>query len=183
MFEQEQLPERAQTLPDTFNDPDLRARVLSAYFDTARCLETADIRVEQSDGKEELVSRGIFSILESCYIRSTGHFNAVEFNICYNQIMYDAIAHASKYGLTAHFSSWGVEGFFARQLPDILITKFHSRFSRPIDSTRFRGEFAIRSARLYRATQPFLFLKTICRFFDDACGEAVGEVDLAIRNP
>ncbi|ALL67689.1 FcoT-like thioesterase domain [Paraburkholderia caribensis MBA4] len=128
-------------------------------------------------------SRGIFSIPESCYIQSTGHFNSVEFNICYNQIMYDTIAHASKYGLTPYFSDWGVDGFFQRQLPDILITRFQSRFSRSINPNQFQGEFSIKSTRFHRVDKPFLFLKTYCRFFDHADGEAVGEVDLAITNP
>ncbi|MGC0151093.1 FcoT family thioesterase [Chromobacterium vaccinii] len=183
MLESEQLLTRQPAPPAVFNDPALRARVLSVYFDNARYLETADIGVDNSEGKEEVVSNGILSVPESCYIESTGHFNSVEFNICYNQIMYDAIAHASKYGLASYFADWGVEGFFSRQLPDILITRFHSRFSKPLDASRFHGEFVIRSARLHRTAQPFLFLKTSCRFFDDAGGDAAGEVDLAILNP
>lgn len=31
---------------------------------------------------------GDFEILNSCYIDSTGHFNAVEFTICFNQLAY-----------------------------------------------------------------------------------------------
>ncbi len=183
--------ERAQTLSNRFNDPELRARVLAAYFDNTRYLKTAEVHAEKAAStqedkatcKVEVLSHGVFAIPESCYIQSTGHFNSVEFNICYNQIMYDTIAHASKYGLASYFSAWGVEGFFARQLPDILITKFSSRFSRPIDPKRFCGEFAIHSALRHRGTKPFLFLKTSCRFFDDANGEAEGEVHLAILNP
>ncbi|KVE32646.1 FcoT family thioesterase [Burkholderia sp. TSV86] len=170
-------------MPPTLNDTELRSQVLSAYFDTARYLKSADICVNPGDHGKVVSSRGIFSIPESCYIQSTGHFNSVEFNICYNQIMYDTIAHASKYGLTSYFSAWGVEGFFLRQLPDILITRFHSRFSRPIEPTQFHGEFSILSARLHRACKSFLYLKTDCRFFDNANGEAIGEVDLAITNP
>lgn len=169
----------------TFNDPDLRARVLAVYFNTARYLKSADICVSDADnnGKEGILSLGFFSVPESCYIQRTGHFNSVEFNICYNQIMYDAIAHASKYKLSSYFYDWGIEGFFARQLPDILITRFHSRFSRPINSNYFRGEFRIHSAHMNRTGKKFLFLKTTCQFFDDTLGKATGEVDLAILNP
>ena len=38
--------------------------------------------------KKLITGKGRFSIPESCYIDSTGHFNAVEFNICYNQLAY-----------------------------------------------------------------------------------------------
>jgi hypothetical protein len=179
---QQTIRHAATPLP-TFNDSELRSRVLSAYFDSTRYLKSAEIGMDPDEGSKVLSSRGIFSIPESCYIQSTGHFNSVEFNICYNQIMYDAIAHASKYGLTSFFSDWGVEGFFRRQLPDILITRFQSRFPSPIDPAHFQGEFSIRSARLHRVGKSFLFLKTHCRFFDNAVGEAAGEVDLAIVNP
>lgn len=183
MFESEQRLTHQPAPPAVFNDQALRTRVLSVYFDNARYLESAEICVDNSDGKEKVVSCGILSVPESCYIESTGHFNSVEFNICYNQIMYDAIAHASKYRLASYFSDWGVEGFFSRQLPNILITRLHTRFSKPLNASSFHGEFVIRSVRLHRTTQLFLFLKTSCRFFDDAGGEAVGEVDLAILNP
>jgi hypothetical protein len=165
------------------DDPELRERVLSVYFDNTRYLKSAHIHAERTENREEVFSIGDFSIAESCYIQSTGHFNSVEFNICYNQIMYDAVAHAAKYGLLSQFAGWGADGFFARQLPDILITSFQSRFSRPLNSSRFRGEFAIRSVRMQSRGRPFLFLKTTCRFFDDSRGEATGEVDLAILNP
>jgi hypothetical protein len=183
MFNQEPGIEYEAPVLRIFNDKQLRSRVLSAYFDTTRYLKSADIFVNRHDGVDIVSSRGIFSIPESCYIQSTGHFNSVEFNICYNQIMYDTIAHASKYGLMARCSDWGVEGFFQRQLPDVLITRFHSRFSRPVDPAQFQGEFSIHSARLHRVGKPFLLLKTHCRFFDSMKGEAVGDVDLAILNP
>lgn len=183
MHNQEQAIDRTTQPPPTVNDSELRSRVLAAYFESTRYLKSADIRVGPGEGGKVASSRGLFSIPESCYIQSTGHFNSVEFNICYNQIMYDTIAHVSKYGLMSYFSGWGVEGFFQRQLPDILITRFQSRFPRPIDPVEFHGEFSIRSARLHRAGRSFLFLKTHCLFFDNAAGEAVGEVDLAIVNP
>jgi hypothetical protein len=183
MFDTQLQSEQTSRHDMSFNDANLRDRVLSVYFDNTRYLKTADIQVDRTGTKEQILSKGEFSIPESCYIQSTGHFNSVEFNICYNQIMYDAIAHAAKYDLVDLFSGWGVDGFFSRQLPDILITRFQSRFSKPINSVRFSGEFAVRSARLHRTAKPFLFLKTDCRFFDDSNGEATGEVDLAIMNP
>ncbi|ACX95794.1 FcoT family thioesterase [Halothiobacillus neapolitanus] len=165
------------------NDTVLRDRVLSVYFDNTRYLKSANIFLDDNGAKSRIVSHGKFSVPESCYIESTGHFNSVEFNICYNQIMYDAIAHATKYELVPQFCAWGTEGFFSRQLPDILITSFNSRFTKPVNSVDFSGEFTIHTMRLHNKGQPFLFIKTGCRFFDDEQGEAVGEVDLAILNP
>ena len=41
-------------------------------------------------------AKGRFSIPDSCYIDDTGHFNAVEFNICFNQLAYVPSASASR---------------------------------------------------------------------------------------
>ena len=46
-----------------------------------------------------IVGKGRFSIPESCYIDDTGHFNAVEFNICYNQLAYVLFAGVIDAGL------------------------------------------------------------------------------------
>ncbi|MGW6540873.1 FcoT family thioesterase [Streptomyces sp. NPDC055051] len=44
-----------------------------------------------ADGRP-LTGSGMFTIPEPCYIDDTGHFNAVEFNICYNQLAYYTLA-------------------------------------------------------------------------------------------
>ena len=46
--------------------------------------------------------KGDFKIPESCYIDDTGHFNSVEFNICYNQIFYILIAYLVQQQLLPH---------------------------------------------------------------------------------
>src|SRR4051794_38330665 len=44
-------------------------------------------------------ARAELAIPESCYIDDTGHFNAVEFNICFNQVAYVFTAHCAHRGL------------------------------------------------------------------------------------
>jgi len=70
------------------------AEILKPYRENATYLKAAEI-VEVNDktaiaGTDQklIIGKGRFSIPESCYIDSTGHFNAVEFNICYNQLAY-----------------------------------------------------------------------------------------------
>ena len=58
-----------------------------------------------------LTARGEFSISESCYIAETGHFNAVEFNICFNQLSYYLIAECSHHQLLNDFSGWDINKF------------------------------------------------------------------------
>ncbi|MEO1375818.1 MAG: FcoT family thioesterase, partial [Cyanobacteria bacterium J06635_10] len=50
-----------------------------------------------------------FSIPESCYIDDTGHFNSVEFNICYNQLFYIIIAYLIKNQLLEVMKDWNLE--------------------------------------------------------------------------
>jgi hypothetical protein len=82
--------------------PAFVADILSPYKAHARYLKTAEIasfREKSSDDKGKgALAKGVgrFAILESCYIDNTGHFNAVEFNICFNQLAYVMFANASR---------------------------------------------------------------------------------------
>ncbi|NJR74114.1 MAG: hypothetical protein HC773_11550 [Scytonema sp. CRU_2_7] len=73
-----------------------------------------------------------FSIPESCYIEDTGHFNSVEFNICYNQLFYIMIAYLLKNKLFEVMKDWDLETYKRRQLSDFLIVRFSSTFKKPI---------------------------------------------------
>ena len=75
--------------------PERLARVLVPYRDNCKYLKriafeylpaSADVSPDQSEAS--LTAHGDLCIAESCYIDSTGHFNAVEFQICVNQLMY-----------------------------------------------------------------------------------------------
>ncbi len=59
--------------------------VLEVYFPNCRYLKSADFHYPEIKGE--------FGISSSCYIESTGHFNAVEAIICYNQLAYTFFAH------------------------------------------------------------------------------------------
>jgi hypothetical protein len=166
------------------HDAALMAKVLKCYFDHTQYLKHA--RVEKhgdiaTGGK--ITVTGHFAIDESCYIEDTGHFNAVEFNICYNQIMYYGIAKAVKHGLFGEsFAKWTLEHYFEKQLPDVLIVNFQSTFKRGINARNFKGEIDFVTTRTVTKGQGMLFVKTLCRFYDDEHGYSEGCVDLAIVN-
>src|ERR1051326_3438355 len=67
--------------------------VLTPYKKHCRYLQSVPAE-KDSSGTALLNGRGTFSIPESCYIADTGPFNAVEFNICYNQLTYSLLAQA-----------------------------------------------------------------------------------------
>lgn len=120
-----------------------------------------------------------FSILESCYIADTGHFNSVEFNICYNQLFYVAIAYLVKTELLEVMKDWDLEIYKRRQLSDFLIVKFSSNFKKPINSRQFQGTLSINK---YSARSNLIMLKTSCAFYDNNGGWSEGDVTIAILN-
>jgi hypothetical protein len=158
-------------------DQELLGRVLRPYRDHSRYLRSAQV-VEQPG---MVSARGRFSIAESCYIDDTGHFNAVEFNICYNQLGYFLIAKCVEGGLLEAFSTWSMADFWERQLSDVLIYRLTSRFRRMIDPRSFEGEVVFQEPRVSaRAGKPAIMsMETTCSFWDGAGGSADGSVKLA----
>jgi hypothetical protein len=122
--------------------------------------------------------QGDFTIPASCYIDDTGHFNSVEFNICYNQLFYTLIAHLVQQNLIDVMRDWDFATFKRRQLSDFLITKFFSTFRRQINSDAFQGELSINKCS---SRNQLILLKTTCAFYDRQ-GFSEGEVAIAVLN-
>jgi hypothetical protein len=158
---------------------DLLSRVLRPYMPGCKYLKRAWCALPEP-GTDHLVRlTGELGIESSCYIEDTGHFNAVEFNISFNQLIYTLLGYCVTENILPVFESMSFEEFLARQLPDVLIHKFGSKFRRPMNSRSYRGFVEITDA-VDRG--PFIIVNTICRFEDDAGGNSHGEVRLAILN-
>lgn len=160
-------------------DEALLDRVLGCYKPNARYLRT--MALTESGGV--LHGRAELGIEESCYIDDTGHLNAVEVTIGYNQMLYYALAVAVREQLNPVFSGWSMEAYWRRRLPDILITRMTSDFHRPVTPGRYRGEFELTGAtrRRLRPADPVLIAAdTGFRFQDDRGGQAAGRVSVAI---
>ena len=156
-------------------DPKLLARVLTPYKPHCRYLRTAAVRY--AGARSIAVASGTFSIPESCYIASTGHFNAVEFNICYNQLTYCLLARCIEDRVLDAFAGWTLAEFSRRQLSDYLIARFFSAFHQPLTAPVFEGEVEIAQVAVRRNAT---FMKTVCRFSDHAGGRADGGATIAI---
>src|ERR1041384_5399948 len=94
-------------------DDGLLAEVMRVYLPHCRYLKSAELAATP-----ELTAIGRFEIGDSCYIDDTGHFNAVEFNICYNQLAYYLIAKTVQEGLLPAFQGWNLDDFWRLQLPN-----------------------------------------------------------------
>ena len=157
------------------NSTELLDGVLACYKPHCRYLTTLEV-----EGKR---AAGTFAIPESCYIDDTGHLNAVEVNICYNQLLYSMIATAVRDGDGPVFDTWTMEEFWRRRLGDILIAKISTEFRKPIDARAFRGELTfdrVVSRRLRPGAAPFVAIDTTFRFSDDRGGAAAGSARIAI---
>jgi hypothetical protein len=167
----------------------LLERFLAPYKENCRYLKRAyfldnlsdsasDNLPQKSDLGNAWLIKGEFAIPESCYIDDTGHFNSVEFNICYNQLFYIAIAYLVQHQLLKEMSDWDLETYQRRQLRDFLIVKFSSAFKQPIDSDAFEGILSINKCA---KRGNLIWLKTSCAFYDRQ-GRSEGEVTIAVLN-
>jgi hypothetical protein len=120
---------------------------------------------------------GELEIGESCYIDDTGHLNAAEVVICFNQLLYTLLAVSVRDHLLPVFDGWTADDYWRRQLDGVLITRFTSTFSRPISPRRFRGEIGFVRAMRDGA---LIWLETTFAFGDDAGGTCSGGVRVAV---
>ncbi|WP_030381654.1 MULTISPECIES: FcoT family thioesterase [unclassified Streptomyces] len=165
------------TPPGETGDAELIGQVLRPYRDHSRYLRQARVS-RQPDG---VSAQGRFSIAESCYIDDTGHFNAVEFNICYNQLGYYLLAKCIEEDLFDAFATWSMADFWERQLSDVLIYRISSRYRRMINPRSFEGEIVFQKPRV--SARPdnasIMSLETTCSFWDSDGGSADGTGKIA----
>ncbi len=174
-----ELPEcEALTLTDI--ESSFVNKVLSPYRQHCQYLKKAYFQQQEGLGLQGMLMNGEFSIPESCYIDDTGHFNAVEYNICYNQIAYVHLGYCIKHGLIPELNEYEPDSFFDKQLSNFLIANLNSSYQSFINAKRFYGTFGI---SLVKKTSRCTFLKTFCHFHDDKLGKSKGEVTLAVLRP
>lgn len=135
--------------------------LLSCYKPHCRYLTTVSTTDDRADGT--------FEIPSSCYIDDTGHLNAAEVTICYNQLLYALAAAAPVFDSSAEFRR--------RRLTDILIASYTCEFRRPIDPRSFRGSITFDRVR---RLPKLMSIDTTFGFGDDHGGEARGTARVAI---
>ncbi|GEE00600.1 hypothetical protein nbrc107696_10460 [Gordonia spumicola] len=161
-------------------DADLLDRAMSPYVGKGAVL-LHSIQVALTD--DTLTADGEFRIGESCYIDDTGHFNAVEFVISYNQLMYAALAHVVRDDLHPAFADWSLDDYWSRQLPNVFITRLDSRYRRPLNPRAYRGRFTVADFTYRNRSQPVLGFTSHIEFVDELGGHAYGDVDIALTDP
>ncbi len=166
---------------------DLLVSVLAPYKEHCKYLKKVFIVGEgaaESNGGDShaasglITAKGEFSIPSSCYIDDTGHFNSVEFHICYNQFIYVLLAYCVENRLLSAMQDMDLEEYKRQQLPNILLVQFSTTFKRPIrNPDHFHGRLTIKRAVVRGKT---IYIKTHCVFFDNNNGFSEGDMLLAI---
>ncbi len=175
---------RAVNLQEKINvaviDEGFTNEVLKPYFEHSRYLKRAKFQYSESFVPQSLIMTGEFAIPESCYIDDTGHFNAVEYNISFNQICYVHLAHCIKNRLIPELADYDIDTFWEKQLPNVLIAKLSSSYQSQMNAKHYYGTYGINAIK---KTAKCTFVKTYCHFHDDYNGKSTGEVTLAILPP
>ncbi|OMC29573.1 hypothetical protein A5740_17615 [Mycobacterium sp. GA-1841] len=158
---------------------ELLVKVLEPYS-YKRCRYLLDAEYEASE--TSVFALGNFSIKEPAYIRDTGHFNAAEWVLCFNQLAYSAFAPAILNEQIPEFRGWSMEDYFNYQLPSMLIKSTASRFKRPIRSHKFSARLLCNDFEVVDRTIRYLKIACKVEFWDEDGGAASGEVELAALN-
>ena len=162
------------------------ADILKPYRPNAKYLKSAQITQfrESMEGNAKRVplvtAKGRFSIPESCYIDDTGHFNAVEFNICYNQLAYVMFGKCFETGIVPKLRFLTLGEYRHHQLQSCFIASLESRFLKQLKGNDFRGELTLN--RLSWAGG-MLFCFTSIAYSDGEAVKAHGPVVLAFNPP
>lgn len=81
------------------------------------------------------------------YCDDTGHMNAVELNLSFNQLMYVTIGHSICNGWIPELNDKSQDYFFEKYWEDFLITKIESKFKAPVNVSEFSGLLRITKIR------------------------------------
>jgi hypothetical protein len=161
------------------------ADILKPYRPNVRYLKSAEIDLVRRDEPAWrravrtglLTGTGRFAIGDSCYIDDTGHFNAVEFNICYNQLAYVLFAKCIEGRHVPELSFLDFAEFKRQQLPSWLIVGIEDvRFTRQLCRREFTGVLSVDRMSKVRSTR---FFFTTIAFADREGVKASGAVVLA----
>ena len=158
---------------------DLLARVLEPYSHKG-CRYLRD--AQYSATEDSMLAYGNFTIGDSAYIRSTGHFNAVELIICFNQLAYSAFAPAVLNEEIRVFRGWSIDDYCQYQLSSMLIKTASSHFRTMINAEKFSARLVSQDFRVVERSLRYLLVPCAIEFWDDDGGAASGEVELVVFN-
>lgn len=157
----------------------LLSKVLEPYsYKGCRYLIDAQSKATENS----VLAYGNFQIKESSYIRSTGHFNAAELVLCFNQLAYSAFAAAVLNNDIPALRGWSIDDYYRHQLSSMLIKRTSSQFRKPINPHKFSARLMCQNFQVIERSWRYLLVPCAIEFWDEDGGAASGEIDLAALN-
>jgi len=158
------------------------SHILSPYFEHCRYLQQATVSGTASTVQEnqqlDLKISAEFNIDSSCYIQSTGHFNAVEYVICQNQLGYLLYAKIAEMALLENLHpKTDLNWFKQKQLPSVVILDMQPQFKQMINANKFYGELTWKAVIVKKH---ILINQHDLTYWDDGDGSAFGSVTAGI---
>lgn len=143
-------------------------KVLRVYNPDCRYLQEAKLDFPRGEGK--------FRIPKPYYVEGTGHFNAVEMMICYNQLAYGMLSEFGGRGLIKELGKIPFEQFLGWQLENCFIVGMDEvKFKRAIDTSKqIQGNIELKRVR--KVGDLYVFNTS----YDFENGRAKGNIDLAL---
>ncbi|MGR9000319.1 MAG: FcoT family thioesterase [Gammaproteobacteria bacterium] len=146
--------------------------LLQAYKSECRYLQEAYF----DDGTPKK-AKGIFSLSESFYVDSTGHLNAVEILICFNQLAYIFFGELIRRSMLPNVSVDSLDEFKDIQLSNTYIHKIeYLTFKKNISPNKFEGEMTLINTKSIKNISIF---EVGIVFTDSQNGKASGRFHLA----
>ena len=150
--------------------------IVSPYIPECRYLKEAEAAYPEIKGR--------FEIPHSFYVKSTGHFNAVEAFICLNQLAYTGFAHFLQEGAIESIGKIPLEDLWGVQLGGCYIVKIEDfAFRKVINPYDFTGQIKVSRPRKFQKpgeSKNTYFLPTEFSFQDCEGGNASGKSLLAL---
>ena len=144
--------------------------MLSIYVPECKYLKKVELDFPEA--------RGRFSIPHPFYCMKTGHFNAIELILCYNQLGYTLIAEWFDQGAIKSVNRIHLKDYKKLQAENTYIARIDNlRFSKPIDATDFHGNIIIKKTLRLKDT---VFFSTEFKFWDENKGKAKGNALSAV---
>ena len=119
-----------------------------------------------------------FSIPKTFYGAQSGHFNATEMMMCYNQMAYTFIASSVEEGLIESAGTIPLDEFVKYQMGSCLMARIGNiKFKSQINPKNFSGEITLRK---WPTRGENLFATTDFSFYDNNGGSARGDALLVL---
>ena len=147
---------------------------LKPYKEDCRYLQYATI-----SNLPKIIAYGEFVVPDSCYIKETNHINAIDINICYNQLGYYLLYEMIENDLLKQYIDWDPTDFLRYQLSHVFITNLSMKFLKKITNKNFYGSICVDYVKKKKQN---VIINTTFIFYENSSVRVKGRCEIIIEN-